>query len=334
MPEKKYEPTPGEIAAAESMMTDEQKAMSETREQELQHLEDKTTPEKEPKKTLYLVYRDNQLFQSHNQRIIDGLTIEGYRIIHQVFPAGTKPDEIANWTEDHITELQHGELLTDGTVANAISGRAYAKKEEEMKKLYEKLSPGHNLDYIMKGATNKVLLGDRLVDEYGKPNDYEKNMEIVGQAFVRLIRNIILDPDKVPDKVLIVEAFINDHEPFGYDPHGNKGNEKVDPQDAINHIRSWLAEAGIPEDKIEVLTKNQGFDEWYERTNSNKNWLIIDRHAVSNHVGPSGKSKVLELPISSFLESATKLGLVSQVNEEELKRAIEQEIKERFGTSS
>ena len=59
MSQEKYQPTPAEIAAAESMMTDEHRAMSKAREKEFGN---ETTNEKEPKKTLYLVYRDNKLF--------------------------------------------------------------------------------------------------------------------------------------------------------------------------------------------------------------------------------------------------------------------------------
>jgi hypothetical protein len=73
----------------------------------------------EEKVPFILAYRDNELFQKYVPVIEDFLKEQGYPVSIQSFPAGTPPEEIKKWFDEHKSEFEGKFLLSDRTFNNS-----------------------------------------------------------------------------------------------------------------------------------------------------------------------------------------------------------------------
>jgi hypothetical protein len=291
-----------------------------------------STKEQEPKKKAFLIYRDNGLFRVISPAMVEGFSSLGYQVIEHSFPEGTAEEDMAQWAEEHASEITGNKVLHDTTFARSIENHGgYKEASFRQNALESQIFPNHsgfNIDRVVSQATAKLFLGDA-AKRSGVKGEYENDMELTHQSFVNLVKKILEDPDKMPRQVLILKYKMLEHDPF---------SSGVDfEEEAADTIAQWLAESGI---NAESIANTDRFDEEVSgQYNQAGNWIMTDRHYLNAH-GDEGNiydswaeksyphnAKLLQIPLGNFYLSAKEEKLLI-ASPQDLQKTIPSTIRE------
>lgn len=293
----------------------------ETKEEEMKEKEEKeiSAAEKEKMPTIFMIYRDNDLFKEWVPKIAETLKGLGRRVEIQSFPAGTSEAEIDKWIEENKDEIYNSDIVTDGTVESEFYSTMRGEKiEENLKQLKQ---PEHlgSLDKLLDRATQRIVLGkeESEIKFWSGLRDYRDrevvDLESFKEAYSRIVKQILKNKENMPIKVYILQEKIKDHVPFRED-------EIVGDKRATAEIlQKWLVEGGIPEEIIEC-TEHKAEDK-------KGNWIIKDRH---NREWSTYYGIELRLPLESFYYDTTTKGLI-KIEAEELENELREMLEEDFG---
>ncbi|HLC44377.1 MAG TPA: hypothetical protein VJK50_00830 [Patescibacteria group bacterium] len=294
------------------------------------------------KKRLFLIYRDNELFQAQIAPIREALASSDYQVIEQSFPAETTEQEIATWAQSQADQLRGVRLLTDETFARSVP--------RELRKQFVIPSIGE-LDQIMEQSAIRAVFGPGWAEhrkETGEKSlDADVNLDKGKELFIALARRILEDPKNRPESVVILKDHLSDHYPLKqfYDQAFKKASED-DPRKAEDEysvvskaahesaqpkaaelLGHWVQELDISESQIKTESiADKETDSLKKISVGDKTWVIHDRHASTERV----KGGIhLEMPLADFFLSASKSGLL-RIPVEELQRATGGLVRERF----
>ncbi len=260
---------------------------------------------------ILLVYRENDLFQEYIPEVIETLTSLGHQVKTHSFPLGTDKVEIRKWAQEHKNEFKNRAVMVDGTFRRAIS---YELQEE---------LDVNSLDEFFDKATEMVVLGTdykELLAEMGS-----SDMETTGKAYYALIQRILESKENLPEKVYVRGYHILDHNPFYSLIQSLKDDIKKAEAVAVETLKKWLVEGGIPAGSILFYEGEKG-----EVEIGAGDWIIADRHIIE-WVYKGHPTIILEMPFSNFYRSAQKQGLI-KLRPREIEKNLRKLLREKFST--
>ena len=311
--------------------------------------------EKEKLPSVLMVYRDNELFKKIVPLMAQQLVGLGIKADSQVFQVGTSEEEILNWAKENTNKILLNEVLTDETCSKVVcneynggvkplkkrSGYLDKISDEVICKVLFKDKEINNSDDVEGKCVYETidLDGEKAADQY------EEELECKDNLYVIVLNKIFQNTNNVPEKICIVKEAIFDHGDLQYagmrsikkqfKELGMKNDEKEvydffceivydenptplskeifekSKQAAAERMVSRLEKAGIIKENIDIVDKD------YSSFDQENNWIIKDRHFGDNRSAyKPQKAKILELPISSFIEDARKNGMLYFSNEE------------------
>lgn len=159
--------------------------------------------------SVYVIYRDNNLYQTLIPKIVENLEKVGKKVIQRSFPAGTPEEEIKKYFEDEKVKdsLKNTELLSDNTCYKNLPGGYEFYSENNTKK-----SLGI-LDELSKEIIKESLIGKPRF-ELSDTEMKEKENKLEVSSEMNVVKNIlksILEKKGEPERLYIVEDKISDH---------------------------------------------------------------------------------------------------------------------------
>jgi hypothetical protein len=231
-------------------------------------LEKKQTKVVESKETeklppILLIYRDNDLFQKAVPEIEKQLISLGHKVEIERFSKETDKRDIEKWVKEHKERFENKEILGDETCG-------WGK-----------------LDSFVNVSISEAVLG--------KDNEYTKGV------ISKIVKNILLNKENMPNYVEIVSAHLLDHKPLS----DLKGNTE-----ARREIEKWLIDGGISSELFKSPSKANVTKSWTR-------WRIADRHegggsgTFVDSGRPNHKTIRLRLPLGNFVVDAAKSNLIN-----------------------
>lgn len=287
--------------------------------------------QREKLQPMYIVYRDNELFQETIPQMVSMLQSMGREVDIKSFPEETEKREIKKWLDDNVAIFSGIEMVCDSTTQQAT---------ETSFEFFDKLSPtgfkdsAPSLDSLINKATEKATLGDDGKNLIGVA-DREKlltSLDEYKKFFTCITKIILTNPQNIPQKVVIFPDRIADHIQGLF--KGGVGNNEV--QKVLETLKEAFIEGGIEAEKIfiESLEKHPEILSPSEREaiDDSGNWIIVDRHTKKS-TRPENRfktAKYLMLPESSFLKSVQDAGLTN-IKKEDVLKYLEEILKDSFG---
>ena len=303
---------------------------------------------------ILFVYRDNDSFREEMPEIISNLQSWGRKVETQVFPQGTKEEEIKKWVESNSDNLSGKELATDYTV----SGQMGYQLEKELREKGSKFAD--NLDSLFNEAARETVLGDDVINaqetlyknrgKLSKDEEYEKEIYVAEKGIERIIKQYLEKGGSMPKKVYVFKKKICDHVPFQNMKRAEAEKAGSDDklaeayyQQSAELVKSWLVKGGIPEDIIHVeesMTREINLEVGAGI------WFVIDRHNIkttfddddksyityedeSIHTYKRHNSRAFLLPFSDFYRTAKEQGVVN-ADPQEFRKALSNTFKKIF----
>ncbi len=349
--EKPYQPTKEEIQKAEDMMTDKEKAMSKTmfeekekeiiekiksgqinsRDNETLDFEKEKIEDMKKNAPLFFIYRDNTLFKNHIPTILKKLTEMGRQVDTQIFPEGTKDEDIKKWYEENKKLLSKKAIVSDQT-ANIPYKIAESKYELGFRRV-------DDIDRLAGRVFMEILFGGNLPE--GNMGNLEKNKRFM----TAIIKNILENPDQHPKEVHILSNKMGSHIHNFDRERIKKANEDgveyfQDTKDACEYIadkvKEWLIESGLESEKIKITYYSDSEQKSFlEKIDKPGTWIITDRHTIisndkSGTNAPIRSAIVLKMPPGDFYDEAKKHNLISY-SEEAIDKEWDRILKNEFG---
>jgi hypothetical protein len=269
------------------------------------------------------------------------LTEMGYKISVQAFPEGNSEEEIKNWLEKN-KELfyQENGFITDETVLNVC----FFHIPKTLRGRFKHRDLGISPDYIISEALSKLLFTkskELLVGE----DTLEKNR----MRFELALKNILQNPEHIPEKVYIFSSRMPDHAKE-LDPGLSRYREFIEKQekakgweilelynqtaeDIANMIKDWLIECGIEPSKIEIITTDISEFSPVPRSkrlkimkevDRPKVWVIVDRHVGFK---PLASATLFHMPVGNFIHDAMNVHCMLSFSEEEIESSLRETLK-------
>lgn len=358
---EQYQPTREEIKKAEDMMTEQEKQASvqrfEQKEKEIIEklksgqikswgkeagdFEKEKVEEMKRHAPLYFIYRDNALFKKHVPIILKNLTEMGRPADIQIFPEGTRKEDIKKWYEENKKLLSKKAIVSDET-----ADIPYEMDDEVKYELGARNVEG--VDRLINKVLKKILFGEV------EPNG---NIETSKRFITTIIKNILNNPDQRPEKVLLLSSNMGDHL-YDLDREKLKEGEKDNKDYAWTKeareyvtakVKGWLVEGGLKSEQIEIISDDIAgklnivpgnyFDseqkKFLEKLDQPNTWIITDRHTgIDNNESktnvPIRSAIVLKMPLGNFYHEAKNHNLIYS-SEEEIENEWKNVLKNEFG---
>jgi len=282
----------------------------------LEKIEQSNQEQKEKEQLpILFIYRDNDLFREHMPEIVNNLQAWGRKAEAQVFPQGTKKEEIREWIEANQAELIKKELITDDTVGSqfrremirdAVTNCYEYRLQKELREKGTKFVA--DLDQLFEDATRRAALGNELNDtisdmeKYNRERlsateEYEKVIFVAGKGVERIIKQYLKKGGDLPRQVYVFTNKIYDHEPFSYVRGIEAKKAGIDYSDfslteehfekAGELVKEWLVKAGIPK---EIIRIEGNITREITRMSGIGTWFIFDRHNIKKRFDDDDKS--------------------------------------------
>jgi hypothetical protein len=282
--------------------------------------------QKEQLQPMYIVYRDNELFQEMISHIVNMLQAMGRKVDVKSFEKGTEPREIKQWMTENKDNFQGVELLCDYTSSDRLRPRII---HELMQSGFK--SSKFTLDSLLNNAAEKTILGDEAKDlPDASLGERIKSLGDYKKYFSTLVKHILRNPDNVPQKVIIFEDALKDHIHDLFDKSSTFEIGQAEIDQVLSALKESFIDGGIEEDKIFFnREKIKGYPELVDKFDENGSWLVIDRHS-DIFINRVKNAKALSLPEGNFLISAREAGLIN-LKTEEILRQLEKILEEKFG---
>ena len=293
--------------------------------------------EEEQKSPIFIIYRDNDLFQKQIPEMVKILSAMGRQVEVQGFSRETTEKEIKKWYEENQSELEGKEIISDRT--------AGIPQDMEKNMISAGTKKVGNIDNLLSGAMSKVLLGDSydklensgniLSDGFIKTDTHRTPEKEVEEFFTAVVKRILDNPKNIPNKVIIFPDHIMDHisEFDGgmyYDEVKNlsaderQERRKEATMMLIKKVKEWLEAGGLDVKKIKIGEDINRLEEFDKQNN----WIIMDRH-IRNRKEEVKLAKYLEIPAGNFYETARERGLLDYTDEE-FTKAFSNILEEKF----
>ena len=293
--------------------------------------------EEEKKSPIFIIYRDNDLFQKQIPEMVKILSAMGRQVEVQGFPKESTAEEIKKWYEENQSRLEGKEIVSDWTASIPY------KMREDLSSKGTKQSKS-SLDGLFNEATEKAVLGEKY-DELSYEKAYKEWSEDRSREFYSIVvKRILENPENIPEKVFVFLDSILDHTYVENVKEAAKAaregklekNEKKEAEKIVaEKLREWLIEGGIDSNKI-ILEYDNSFKNLSHSSDGKKiieeidklnNWVIVDRHCGG---GPEVKSaKGLKLPENTFYQTANN-GELIKVKDEEFAEALSNVLEKKF----
>ena len=289
---------------------------------------------------ILIIYRDNDLFEKYVPEIARIIQIKGREVEIKNFPRGAEEDEIKKWYEENMERLAGTEIISDKT-ADIPYKLDKLKEEKGIKNI-------GNLDRDLIDRTIKATMWGEKADlvfnapDWGLPVEQRRTLEDQrwNETYPVITKRILENQENMPNNVYIFSDRILDHVDLavytGIDSKDRDANkelfqrkmeelEKIFPE----KLKRTLVESGIDAEKIVIKSEEPNQQELQEIDQAG-NWVIIDRHS-NMFRNVLRNAKCLNLPESSFYDSAREAGLID-IPEEEFSQNLEKVIDEKLGS--
>ena len=273
--------------------------------------------EEEKKSPIFIIYRDNDLFQKQIPEMVKILSAMGRQVEVQSFPKETGEEEIEEWYKENKGLLAGKEIISDRTACIPW------EMKEEIFSTGAKIVD--NIDNLLSDAMGRAIFSN----EYKKVATgiefaREAYEEEFSECYSAMINKILANPENIPSKVFIFPDHIIDHsnlddtrkayEELRSSSH-DKQKEIIDEATKVvmEKFKEWLTIGGINPEKIEI-----GNEKNIKEIDNSNGWVIIDRHAgnMVREIKSIKSIKCLELPEGDFYRTAREGGLLDYTDEE------------------
>lgn len=294
----------------------------ETWDKKVVDFEKEKTKEMKKHATLFFIYRNNTLFEKQYPIIEKYLTKMGRQVDTQIFPQGTSEKEIQEWYKKNEELLSKKAIVSDQT--------ARIPYEIEKRVMYDLgAREVGGLDKLIDIVMRKIVFGE----SKDKTDDIESDKKFM----ITIVKNILMNPNRHPKKVLIFLSRMGDHliKGAGVEPYSEAGEQYM-----VTKIKEWLIEGGIESQKIEkrkekicsepnssgISCINQDVLNNVDKPNY---WIITDRHT---DIKPDSTSLAIALgmPLGNFYKDAKENGLINY-SEEEIMDKWKEVLEKEFG---
>ena len=271
------------------------------------------------KKRLFLIYRDNELFQAQIAPIREALASSDYQVIEQNFPAETTEQEIATWAQSQADQLRGVRFLTDDTFARSVP--------HDLRNQLD-IPYSAKLDEIMDQSAIRAVFGPGWAKHEKKTGERDLgedvNLDEGKELFTAMGKRIFENPENIPESVLILSENMSDHHPFSeFRPQTSSFSaEKIADRKSAELVGQWLQELGIAQGQVKVEST------YDQRENiGDKTWVISDRHNGDDDRVKGGVK--LRMPLADFFQTTSKAGLL-RIPMQELQQATADLVRERL----
>ena len=246
----------------------------------------------------------------------------GRQVDTQIFPQGTSEKEIQEWYKKNEELLSKKAIVSDQT--------ARIPYEIEKRVMYDLgAREVGGLDKLIDIVMRKIVFGE----SKDKTDDIESDKKFM----ITIVKNILMNPNRHPKKVLIFLSRMGDHliKGAGVEPYSEAGEQYM-----VTKIKEWLIEGGIESQKIEkrkekicsepnssgISCINQDVLNNVDKPNY---WIITDRHT---DIKPDSTSLAIALgmPLGNFYKDAKENGLINY-SEEEIMDKWKEVLEKEFG---
>lgn len=281
-------------------------------------------------KNIILIYRENDLFNTLIPFVASFLSTLGYEVDTIEFDRSTDKPTIKAALSDKLEDIKGRRILTDGTCKPGDDGptawdNAYGDFESvsSLDGLF-----GPTLVEAIAGVGSQ---GSNFRINHNKDlsrhDDYDVVLDYFRDIFLRVLKHI--PEEQHPQTIYIAQSRISDHSFFA---GLVRIDEVMSSTEAAELLGSWLSDAVLSAD-IRVLEAGSGraLMRQANEVDGDDVWLVADRHNAHHGFNPAElQATVLELPLSNFLQSAMRAGLL-EVNQEEVEGGIREAVREEFG---
>ncbi len=252
--------------------------------------------------SVYITYRDNDLYSTLVPKIIEYMKKIGRKVIVHSFPQGTPEDEIKKYFEGEVARnsVKDMELFADNTCKSQID---YKFKSENFKK-------ENNLDSFSTKVMGNSLIGKEIFEK--KDSEVKYSLEI--EALQKVIKKVIAENGE-PENLYIVEFELGNHN-FNNRLFYNKltvldelvGDDWTDKDIESNKLLSLDSE-----DFIKVLESSQNFSEAVNFGFNKEELTELTKSILT------GEKKNITAIWNTFIASKIKDSLRGIIDEEKIK---------------
>ena len=308
--------------------------------------------EEEKKSPIFIIYRDNDLFQKQIPEMVKILSSMGRQVEVQSFPKETNKEEIEEWYKENLERLAGMEMISDITAG--IPFNLYKEFKSQGTK------SRNDLDDLISKVIKKAIWGE------GVDNKTLQRFPSEKEFYSGIMKRILENQENMPNKIYLFLDHITDHmdikeyagiglgddkdlcEYMRYgkifpieDLRTSKMTYKEIPEhykkkreDVIakylEETKKSLIQSGIDVEKIIIKSDRPSAQELQEIDQPN-NWVIIDRHSkIFDGRNKLASAKNLGLPLGSFYNDAREAGLIN-IPEKEFNQNLEKVLDEELG---
>lgn len=253
-------------------------------------------------KSIFIVYRDNDLFAEYVPAIVAKLQELGRAVEVKVFPRDTVEEEIGKWLEERASTLKGKTIACDKTTLRSLprSGCLW----DLLGGLMEPgdYTPRARLDDTFASAACDLFYPEKedLADRRSQPST-----EAYRQAFTELFRRIL--QVERPKRIFLSRELLSAHDPFSYGLD-NRRWERSDfddgtrercfdkaNDDVADDLRHALERAGYAWEDIEVVGSITDCPK-----EGHESWILYDRHEEK----PAISMRKLQIPLENLIRDA------------------------------
>ena len=246
---------------------------------------------KELIKPVTILYRSNDIFDTHVPPLADHLSTIGDTQVH-VFETETPSYEISSWHKEHYDELRGRKILSDNT------SRPHYNLKLDVEGKLDLMTTEAFFAEFKKQVPTKMFRGNT------HDTEPEGNLETIAEVYTKTFEKLL--KNKQPKNVNIALKNLGDHFPsikgYGY------GSEKE--AKAAELLTGYLQQAGIPKERIHT-------HQYPQETDMNT-WTLIDRHNIAYE---ETKGLRLGLPFADMFTDISNHGLLT-LDEDAVNRSI------------
>lgn len=312
----------------------------------MQDFENEKIKEMKENTPIFIVGRNNSLFESYIPKIVNYLAEMGRQVETKIFPQGTDEKKIEEWYKDNAQAMLTGKAIISDQTASV----PYELSKEMRNEINGSRSVG-NIDNLIRKVFNEILIGNSEM----RFNIFEgADPEKIKTFMINTIQHILSNPQNNPEKIIIFKNKMGHHtneivdvkkDQYKHlDTHAastiskEAGNQAgIDAGNyVVAQIKEWLENGGFAIEKIQE--KAEGNNEYrdgvskyskiFEESDLPNAWIIIDRH---NDIKPGDAKSaiVLGMPASNFYHDAMENNLIN-FSDEEIEKTLKDVLKKEF----